>query len=50
MTKIVTYRYAYAEKTIDLCDDCTDGAPFALGPVTHGRRDGTCEVCGEESE
>lgn len=48
-TQVITYQLAYqTHLTISVCrehdEDMPDGYP-ALGPVSHGRHYGTCEVC-----
>jgi hypothetical protein len=45
MTTVMTYRLAYLDQEVDLCDECTargDHECGTLGPVQHGAHDGEC--------
>lgn len=44
--RVVTYRLAYLDRTVDLCAACVDADDHdagALGPVEHGAHDGDCD-------
>ena len=46
MVQIVTYRLAYLDRKVDLCDVCVDRDDHdrgSLGPVEHGQRSGLCQ-------
>ncbi len=45
MKKVITYRLAYKQTEVTLCDDHASEPDHPLGPVTHGARYGGCDVC-----
>lgn len=47
-TTVVTYQHAYTGGASVLCAEHAESPPAylpALGPVSHGARSGTCDVC-----
>jgi hypothetical protein len=47
---VVTYRYAYTDGVVSLCDEHADTHPRALGPVEYGRHPGFCHDCDASRE
>ena len=51
--QVITYQYAYISGTITLCDKCEarelqKRSEGGLGPVSHGRHAGECDLCRHE--
>lgn len=42
---VVTYRLAYHDSRVMLCDEHAKAPHYPLGPVEQGSRIGTCDVC-----
>lgn len=42
---VVTFRYAYLDREVSLCDAHEATHRYPLGPVTHGAHRGTCSDC-----
>jgi hypothetical protein len=45
---VVTYRLAYVDDEVELCDECAAHPPEYLGPlgqVQYGAHEGECEIC-----
>lgn len=45
MEKVITYRLAYLDRTVDLCRAHAASYDAPLGPVEHGLHRGECAVC-----
>lgn len=45
MPKVITYRLAYHDSRVDLCERHAARYRYPLGPVEHGSRRGSCEEC-----
>ena len=54
MREVITYAHAYISGYTNLCMDCCedpDTLEFlpALGPVSHGVHQGSCDICDEKN-
>lgn len=44
-TTVVTYRYAYLDRYVTLCEKCAQKFHATLGPVSHSAHTGVCDCC-----
>lgn len=51
--RVITYRLAYLDREVSLCDACLehdDHECGSIGPVQHGQHDGECDGANHEPQ